>query len=85
MTTPNALKPRWPHTKAQGERLSALARRYGVSARNVAAWNGLTADAMLKPRQSVVLMLPNRPASKSAVPVAPPVAKKPATKSVAKR
>lgn len=71
--------------KAQGERLSALARRYGVSARNVAAWNGLTADAMLKPRQSVVLMLPNRPASKSAVPVAPPVAKKPASKSVAKR
>ena len=49
--------------KSQGERLSALASRYGVSARNVATWNGLSVNATLKPRQAVVLMLPVRPAT----------------------
>lgn len=73
--------------KAQGERLSALARRHGVSARNVAAWNGLPPEAMLRPRQAVVLMVPSRPASKASkqAPAPAPAAKKPAATAVAKR
>ncbi|MFM1855072.1 MAG: hypothetical protein RLZ83_381 [Pseudomonadota bacterium] len=71
--------------KAQGERLNALASRYGVSARNVAAWNGLPVNAVLKPRQTVVLMLPARASKNAAKQTPAPTAKKPSAASVAKR
>ncbi len=78
------LQRRVVRAKAQGERLNALARRYGVSARNVATWNGLPVNAMLKPRQAVVLMLPTRPSNSAAKQTAAPASKKPAA-AVAKR
>ncbi len=71
--------------KAQGERLNALASRYGVSARNVAAWNGLPVNALLKPRQAVVLMLPARASKNAAKQTPAPAAKKPTAASVARR
>lgn len=71
--------------KAQGERLSALAKRHGVSPRNVASWNGLSPEAMLRPRQAIVLMVPGRPAGKAAKQAPAPAAKKPVATAVAKR
>lgn len=44
----------------KGENLARLARRYGVSAANVAEWNHLSASSALKTGQSLTLHLPQR-------------------------
>jgi len=47
----------------QGDTVARLARRYGVSAAQVADWNPVSASASLKAGQSITLMLPQRPAA----------------------
>lgn len=47
----------------QGDTVARLARRYGVSAAQVAEWNPVSASASLKAGQSITLMLPQRPAA----------------------
>jgi len=42
----------------KGESLAALARRYKVSAEQVADWNNMAINTVLKPGQRLILMLP---------------------------
>jgi membrane-bound lytic murein transglycosylase D len=41
-----------------GDSVAAVARRHGVSAAQVAQWNGIDADARFKPGQTIVVMKP---------------------------
>jgi membrane-bound lytic murein transglycosylase D len=50
----------------RGDSIAAVAKRFRVSAAQVAKWNGLSAQARLKPGQTVVLMLPNKRGAKMA-------------------
>ena len=65
----------------KGESVAAVARRYRVSAAQVAQWNKTTAQGRFKPGQTIVVMLPSlrqaRPATKggTAKVVARPAAK----------
>jgi membrane-bound lytic murein transglycosylase D len=73
----------------KGESVAAVARRYRVSAAQVAQWNKTTAQGMFKPGETIVVMLPNqrhaRAATKgSAVKVAARPAVKVATRPAAK-
>jgi membrane-bound lytic murein transglycosylase D len=49
----------------KGETVASLARRYKLSAAQVAQWNGTNASAALKAGQSVVVYLPVRAVSKA--------------------
>ncbi len=73
----------------KGESVAAVARRYRVSAAQVAQWNKTTAQGMFKPGETIVVMLPNqrhaRAATKAgAVKVAARPAVKVATRPAAK-
>ena len=46
----------------KGDSVTAVALRYRVSAEQVAAWNEVGAKAAFKPGQTVVVMVPNKPA-----------------------
>ncbi|MEO7245509.1 MAG: transglycosylase SLT domain-containing protein, partial [Rubrivivax sp.] len=50
---------------ARGDSVSAVARRYGVSASQVAKWNGVGTGDRFKARSSIVVMLPNRSGGKA--------------------
>jgi membrane-bound lytic murein transglycosylase D len=50
----------------QGDTLSALAARHGVSAANVAAWNKLRPNARLTAGQTLAVFVPSKAAKKSA-------------------
>jgi membrane-bound lytic murein transglycosylase D len=50
----------------RGDSVAAVAKRFRVSAAQVAQWNGLSANSRLKPGQSVMLMLPNKRGAKFA-------------------
>ena len=45
-----------------GDSVAAVARRYRVSAGQVASWNKCSAQARFKPGETVVVYVPNRPA-----------------------
>ncbi len=47
----------------KGDSVAGVARRYQVSAVQVAAWNNTSANAQFKPGQLVMVMVANRPAS----------------------
>jgi membrane-bound lytic murein transglycosylase D len=49
----------------KGDTVAAIARRYGVSAAQVAKWNEVSAGARFKPRASIVVMLPKRGVGKA--------------------
>ncbi len=59
---PEALPVRRVSFKAgkRGDSVAAVAKRFRVSATQVAKWNGLSVQARLKPGQTVVLMLPTK-------------------------
>jgi membrane-bound lytic murein transglycosylase D len=42
----------------RGDSVVAVARRYRVSAEQVAHWNGVSVDAAFRPRQNIVVMVP---------------------------
>jgi membrane-bound lytic murein transglycosylase D len=50
----------------RGETVAAVARRYGVSANQVAQWNKVSESAQFKPGASIVVYVPNRPATRVA-------------------
>jgi membrane-bound lytic murein transglycosylase D len=50
---------------SRGDTVSAVARRYGVSASQVAKWNGVEVGDRFKARASIVVMLPNRSGGKA--------------------
>ncbi len=50
----------------RGESVVAVAKRYGVSATQVAQWNKVSASAQFKPGASIVVYVPNRPATRVA-------------------
>jgi membrane-bound lytic murein transglycosylase D len=54
------LKKRSVRALKRGDTVASLARRYGLPASQVAAWNKLGANAALKSKQAVVLYLPER-------------------------
>jgi membrane-bound lytic murein transglycosylase D len=60
-----AQRRRTIQASSRGEPLARLAQRHGVSAAQLARWNGLSASAQLKPRQQLVVLAPaasSRPA-----------------------
>jgi membrane-bound lytic murein transglycosylase D len=61
----------------KGETVASIARRYGVSVAQVAQWNRVAANAQFKPGQSILVMVPNRPARVAA--------SKPSTRAPAQR
>ena len=68
-----ALAPDQPPTKAlhfkagkKGDTVAAVARRYRSSPAQVAQWNASTVDGHFRPGQLITVMVPNRPAAKSA-------------------
>ena len=63
----------------KGESVAALARRYGLSATQVAAWNRTSARGSFRPGQAIVLLLPHQ----QAAPARTFAAAKPAGKQVA--
>jgi membrane-bound lytic murein transglycosylase D len=64
---PEALPVRRVSFKAgrRGDSVAAVAKRFRVTAAQVAKWNGLSAQSRLKPGQTVVLMLPNQRGAKA--------------------
>jgi membrane-bound lytic murein transglycosylase D len=50
----------------KGETIAKLAKRYGVSASQVANWNALSSQARLKTGQQLTLMLPRKAATEQA-------------------
>ncbi|MFO1220770.1 MAG: transglycosylase SLT domain-containing protein [Burkholderiaceae bacterium] len=54
-----------------GDSVAAVARRYHVSATQVAHWNGVAADAAFRPRQNIVVMVPAK--ARTAAPARPAV------------
>ncbi len=50
----------------KGDSVAAVAKRYRVSAAQVAQWNGVAAQALFKPGQSIVVMVPHRPGTRKA-------------------
>ncbi|MCW5322304.1 LysM peptidoglycan-binding domain-containing protein [Verminephrobacter aporrectodeae subsp. tuberculatae] len=60
--TPEIVTRRTTVRAGKGETVAGIARRYALSAANVANWNGMRASAALKAGQSVVLYLPVRSA-----------------------
>ena len=50
----------------KGDNVMAIARRHGVSATNVAEWNGIAINTPLKTGQTLTLMLPERKAARVA-------------------
>ena len=42
----------------RGDSVAAVARRYRVSAEQVAHWNGVSVDAAFRPRQNIIVMVP---------------------------
>ena len=67
--------------------LASMARIVGVAVADLASWNGLSVDAMLKPRQRLKVLTPSpaaRPAAVKLPPAresAPTVRKTPASRS----
>jgi membrane-bound lytic murein transglycosylase D len=53
-----AQRKRTIQASSRGEPLARLAQRHGVSAAQLARWNGLSANAQLGPRQQLVLLAP---------------------------
>jgi membrane-bound lytic murein transglycosylase D len=43
------------HTVRSGDTLSGIARRYGVTARQIAAWNDIKVDGVLRPGQKLAI------------------------------
>ena len=65
----------------KGESVAAVARRYRVSAAQVAQWNKTTAQGMFKPGETIVVMLPNQRQARAATKgTAVKVAARPAVK-----
>lgn len=61
---PEALPPRKiTHRAGKGETVASVARRYKVSASQVALWNKVTTRATFTAGQSVVVYVPQRPAA----------------------
>jgi membrane-bound lytic murein transglycosylase D len=56
-----ASRQRTIKASTRGETLNELARRHGVSAAQLARWNGLAASARLQPGQALVMMTPATP------------------------
>mgnify|MGYP002138599857 CR=1 FL=1 len=67
----------------KGDSVAAVAKRYKVSAANVAQWNRVGVSATFKSTQSVILYLPQSQARQGAAPAKGSKAgnKKPAAKS----
>jgi len=74
----------------KGETVAAIAKRYGVSASQVAQWNKVGVNSQFRPSASVVLYLPTKAATRvasttskgsGARPAARPVARAPAPKA----
>jgi membrane-bound lytic murein transglycosylase D len=71
-----------------GDSVPALAKRYAVSAQQVAQWNRVAPGAKLAPGSTVVVYVPNTrgaPSAKAAVRTAKAAPSSPRTKAVAKR
>jgi membrane-bound lytic murein transglycosylase D len=67
----------------KGETIAKLAKRYGVSAAQVANWNALSSKARLKTGQQLTLMMPRKAATEQAQPKSKTkLAKKSGTKKV---
>ena len=64
---------------AKGDSVATVARRYRVSAPQVAQWNTVSVNARFKPGQQIVLMLPPQPATRASS-----VKRKPAPQRAAK-
>lgn len=64
---------------AKGDSVATVARRYRVSASQVAQWNKVGVQSRFKPGQQIVLMLPPKPAARASS-----VKRKPAPKRAAK-
>ena len=62
---PEAVSRRSTVKARKGDSVASLAQRYSVSASSVAEWNDLTATALLKMGQQVVLFLPVKARAKS--------------------
>jgi len=43
------------HTVRSGDTLSGIARRYGVTAQQIAAWNDIKVDGVLRPGQKLAI------------------------------
>lgn len=61
-----AQRRRTIQASSRGEPLAQLAQRHGVSAAQLGRWNGLSANAQLKPRQQLVLLTPAAASSRPA-------------------
>jgi lipoprotein NlpD len=48
------------YTVRQGDTLYSIAWRYGLDYHDLAAWNGISSDYLIKPGQSLVLAAPSR-------------------------
>jgi membrane-bound lytic murein transglycosylase D len=77
-----AVRQRTIQVSARGETLNQLARRHGVSAAQLARWNGLQASARLKPGQTLVMMAPAAPRAKAGSRAAPRPGRAPASARV---
>ena len=55
----------------KGESVAAVARRYRVSAAQVAQWNRTTAQGMFKPGETIVVMLPTQRQARAATKASP--------------
>ena len=66
-----AVRQRTIKVSARGETLNQLARRHGVSAAQLARWNGLPTSARLKPGQTLVVISPAAPRAKAGSRAAP--------------
>jgi membrane-bound lytic murein transglycosylase D len=68
----------------KGDNVAAVARRYRVSAAQVALWNTVGTQSTFKPGQQIVVMLPSQPKARAAAPARkepPKRAAKPAPRS----
>jgi membrane-bound lytic murein transglycosylase D len=70
---------------SKGESVAAVARRYRVSASDVATWNKVGVKARFKPGQQIVLMLPPKAAARASSVKRKPAAKRAARPAAGKR
>ncbi len=68
----------------KGESVATIARRYAVTAANVAEWNSVSASAGFKPGQPVILFLPIKARAASPAHSAGKTGKRPAAKTIVK-
>ena len=74
--TPEVVTRRTTVRAGKGETVASIARRYKLTAANVADWNDVRANAAFKVGQQVVVYLPVRPARASSAASRPSVGSK---------